>query len=258
MKTVEEHIIKDELFRQIVDNTFEMTVLHTDYKVIYINETGARLLGGSKEELIGANVLDIFLDSSKEMIRERVRCALEEQKIGELIEQTIIALNGTQFEAELYCHPFEFEGKRAVLSVLRDISAKKDLERQLMNKIHEYSTPIVPLLDGISVIPLVGNIDEDKAQMLLDNLPTQIKALQDTQHIIIDFSGIYNLDELVIDFLFKIEAIMKMLGISPILTGIRPELAVRAVSIGRDLTNIRTESNVKKALTTLRGINQLY
>ena len=74
---------------------------------------------------------------------------------------------------------------------------------------------------------------------------------------IIDFSGIYNMDELVIDFLYQIEAIMRMLGISPILTGIRPELAVKAVSIGRSLTNIRTETNVKKALTALRGINQL-
>jgi rsbT co-antagonist protein RsbR len=264
MNAVGEHLLKDELFlandnlfRQIVNNTFEMIVLHTDYKVVYINETGAKMLGVSKEELIGANVLDIFLDSAKEMIRERVRCALEEQKAGQFIEQTVLALDGTRYEMELYCHPFEFEGKRAVLSVFRDISVKKELERQLTYKIHEYSTPIVPLLDGISVIPLVGNIDEDKAQILLKNLPSQITALQDTQHIIIDFSGIYNMDELVIDFLYQIEAIMRMLGISPILTGIRPELAVKAVSIGRSLTNIRTETNVKKALTALRGIKQL-
>jgi PAS domain S-box-containing protein len=264
MNTVKEHLLKEELFlandklfREIINNTFEMIVLHADYEVIYINETGAKMLGGSKEELVGANVLDIFLDSAKEIIRERVRCALEEQKAGEFIEQTVIALDGTQYEMELYCHPFEFEGNRAILSVFRDISVKKELERQLTYKIHEYSTPIVPLLDGISVIPLVGNIDEVKAHILLNNLPSQIKKLQDTEHIIIDFSGIYNLDELVIDFLFKIEAIMRMLGISPILTGIRPELAVRAVSIGRSLTNIRTETNVKKALTALKGINQL-
>ncbi|WP_046179324.1 PAS domain S-box protein [Domibacillus tundrae] len=243
----------DDLFRLIVDNTFEAMVLHADYKVVYINETGARLLGDSSEELRGANVLDLFLEESKEAIRERVRCALEEQKAGGLIEETIQSLNGTQYEVELYCHPFEFKGERAVLSVFRDIGEKKELERQLKNKINEYSTPIVPLLDGISVIPLVGNIDEEKARMLIENLPSQIKGFQDTKHIIIDFSGIYNIDELVIEFLFKIEGIMRLLGINPIFTGIRPELAVGVVAIGRDLSNIRTESTVKKALTSLKG-----
>ncbi|OES45992.1 PAS domain S-box protein [Domibacillus iocasae] len=242
----------DDLFRQIVDNTFETTVLHADYKVVYINETGARLLGASSEELLGANVLDIFLEESKEAIRERVRCALEEQKAGELIEETIQSLNGTQYEIELYCHPFEFKGERAVLSVFRDISERKELQRQLKNKINEYSTPIVPLLDGISVIPLVGNIDEDKAGMLIENLPSQIKRYQDTRHIIVDFSGIYNIDEVVIEFLFKIEGIMKLLGISPIITGIRPELATNVVRMGRNLSNMRTESTVKKALISLQ------
>lgn len=242
----------EEVYRQIVENTFETTIIHSDYKVLYINETGARALKAKKEDLIGEDVLSIFPDCSKGKIFERVRKALEEDEIGELIEETIIASDGSYLEIELYCHPFKIGEKPAILSVFRDISVKKAVERQLKQRVNEVSTPIVPVLDGISIIPLVGTIDSDKAQILLDTLPAKLKLEEDTKHIIIDFSGIYNLDEIAIDFLVKINSIMRLLGISPILTGIRPELAQIAIKFGEDLHSLKTMSSVKQALLSLK------
>lgn len=241
-----------EVYRQIIDNTFETTIIHSDYKVLYVNEAGANALGAAKEELVGADVLSIFPEKSRKEIKERIRLALEENQIGDLIEQTIFALDGTPIEIELYCHPFQLNGKKAILSICRDISTRKKNERELKKRVNEVSTPIVPVLDGISIIPLVGTLDKDKANLLLETLPTKLQQEKEIKHIIIDFSGIYNLDEVVIDFLIKINSIMRLLGICPILTGIRPELAQTALKIGRDLHSIKTLSTVKQALLYLR------
>jgi rsbT co-antagonist protein RsbR len=249
-----EQFFETILYREIIENIFEATIIHSDYKVIYINEPGARMLGAKKEELIGVNVLDIFPNDAKDEINERVRKALEENEIGALIEQTIILFDGSTLEVELYCHPFMYGEKRAVISVLRDITSRKEIELELKKKVSEISTPIVPLLDGISIIPLVGTMDFDQTKTLLDILPEKLKLEDDIKHIIIDFSGIYNIDEVVIDFLMKINSIMKLLGINPIITGIRPELAQSALQIGNDLYSITTISTVKQALRYLKQL----
>jgi PAS domain S-box-containing protein len=244
---------RNELYRQIVENTFETTIVHSDYKVLYINNPGSKMLGAPREDLIGAEVLDIFPDDAKGRIKERIRRALEENEIGALIEQTIVTSDGSILEVELSCHPFPYGEKRAILSVLRDITDKKEMEHEYKKRLNEVSTPIVPVLDGISIIPLVGTIDYDKAQILLETLPTKLKTEKDVKHIIIDFSGIYNIDEVVVDFLIKIEAIMRLLGIQPIITGIRPELAQKALdNMGRSHQSIITMKSVKQALTFLK------
>jgi rsbT co-antagonist protein RsbR len=246
-------LVNNELYREIVENTFEATILHSDYKVLYVNETAAKMLGSKKEDLIGAEVLDIFPENAKESIKERVRKALEEEENGELIEQTILSVKGEKKEVELYCQPFKLGENNAILSVLRDITSRKELERKLQKSVDEISTPIVPLLDGISVIPLVGTIDEEKSKSLLDSLPASLKLKQDTRHIIIDFSGIYNIDEIVVEFLSKINSIMRMLGVCSILTGIRPGLAKKALSVGVRLNDIKTMKDVKQALAFLKS-----
>ncbi|WP_368505344.1 PAS domain S-box protein [Alkalihalophilus sp. As8PL] len=242
-----------DLYKEIVEGTFESTIVHSDYEVLYVNEAAAQLLGAEKEDLIGAPVLDIFPVDAKERIADRIERGLSEGIVGELIEQTIITLDDRLIEVELSCHPFIYNDKRAILSVLRNITSRKEIEWELQKRVNELSTPIVPVWDGISVIPLVGTIDFDRAKQLLNTLPIKIKSETDLTDIIIDFSGIYNMDELVVDFILKIDSIMRLLGVKPILTGIRPELAQKALVMGEGLQSIQTMSTVKKALAHFKS-----
>ncbi|WP_409254255.1 PAS domain S-box protein [Bacillus sp. SCS-153A] len=243
-----------ELLRNIIENTFETIIIHSDYKVVYINQSGADFLGASKEELAGAKVLDVFPDRSKEFIKERIRMGLEENITGPLIEQPVSTIDGREVEVELYCQPFMHEGKRFILSVLRDITSRKEQERRLLNEIHQISTPVVPVSDGISIIPLVGTIDNDKSNLLLETLPVKLKGESDIKYVILDFSGVYNIDAQVIEFLYKLCSIMKMLGINPVLSGIRPKLAQKTVELGFNISSIKSLNNVKEAVKYIKAI----
>ncbi len=249
---------KEDMYRQIVEYSFETTIIHADHKVLYINETGADFLRAKKEDIVGGCVLDIIQDECKDAIRSRIHKIMTENKPAELIEQTMLKLDGTPVDVEVNCTPVLFGNKRAIQSVLRDITKRRETEQRLKemtSEIFAVSTPIVPISEGIAVIPIVGQICEERTAQLLDSIPSNIQKYPNTTILIIDFSGIYNLDDVVVDFLFKIHAILRLLGVRPVLTGIRPELARIAVTIGQNWSGIQTFSTIKTALSRLATIH---
>ncbi|WP_367946598.1 PAS domain S-box protein [Bacillus sp. V59.32b] len=65
---------------------------------------------------------------------------------AELIEHVITKLDGSLVDVELYCHPVIYGDKKAVQSVFRDITKRKEAERnhkQLLREINEVSASIV-------------------------------------------------------------------------------------------------------------------
>jgi rsbT co-antagonist protein RsbR len=118
-------------------------------------------------------------------------------------------------------------------------------------EVSELSAPIVPILNGIAVLPLIGSIDSHKANHILNNVIPKVADLK-LDCLIIDFSGIHVIDTMVTDHVFKIHKILGLLGIKAILTGIRPSLAQTAVGIGIDFSSIQTFATVQQALQKTR------
>ncbi|WP_243450150.1 PAS domain S-box protein [Neobacillus terrae] len=225
-----------------------------NFKIIYINEAAEKFFRSSRDAVIGASPLDIFKDSSKPAITKRISGAYS--KPAEVIEETIYRMDGTPVDVELYCHPIKIGETKAILTYLRDVSERKQLEilQEEMNKeITELASTIVPLLRGIAVLPLLGMINQDRARQLLELVPVNVQK-QKVSQLIIDCSGIYKIDALVIDSLFKINNVLSLLGVQCFLTGLRPQLVIEAVEHGINLKDLITFSNVKDALHFL-GVN---
>lgn len=238
---------KADLYRQIVEYSFEPTIIHSDHKVLYINQAGSDFFGAEADSIKGSSVVNVFTEEYQGFIEERIRRGTEEGVVGELVETRVRLADGSVADVELYCHPVQFGDTKAIQSIIRDITGHKQAERELTELKNEIATPIVPIVDGVAVLPLVGAVGGDRATQLLDIIPQKIQG-QDLEHLIIDVSGIYNIDSVVAEFLYKINAILELLGIELIFTGIRPELAQKAVEARMDFTKLRTMSNVKEAL----------
>ena len=244
------NIEKEDIYKEIVDYSFEPTIIHRDNKVIYINQSGADFFGAKKTDLIGANVVEVFTNEYEDIIKERIRSGTEERTVSEQIETKLFKADGTTVDVDLNCHPVMYGDKPAIQSIIRDISKRKAEERKYKQVISEISTPIVPVFEGISVLPLVGDVDEDRTTQILNSLPQKIQG-QNLRYLIVDVSGIYNIDSSVIEFLYKIDSIMRLLGVSLIFTGLRPELARKAVETCPNINNLRTLANVRQALSQL-------
>ncbi|HLG27801.1 MAG TPA: PAS domain S-box protein, partial [Paenisporosarcina sp.] len=120
----------EAMYRQIIEYSVETIIIHLDHKILYINQAGADFLKGLKEEIIGSDILSVFHEDEKDLIRERIEQGMNGDATH-AIEKTVIRIDGSHVDVELYCHPVQFGNKKAIQSVLRDITIRKETEKML-------------------------------------------------------------------------------------------------------------------------------
>jgi rsbT co-antagonist protein RsbR len=117
----------------------------------------------------------------------------------------------------------------------------------------ELSVPVVPLMPGVGVLPLVGNVDTERAQLLMEETLEQAVKLKLT-HLIFDVSGVMIVDTMVADQLFKVINALSLVGVKTIMTGIRPEVAHTMVTLGLNLEGIMVKSNLHQAFKEIQTL----
>lgn len=128
-------ILQSEImYSRIIEYSVETIIIHADYKILYINQVGSDFLRGTKEQIIGSDCLDIIQDDMRDMIRERIEQGMREEGPMEVIEQTIIRCDGTLVDVEFYCQPVQYGNRRAMQTVFRDITIRKETEKMLYDR----------------------------------------------------------------------------------------------------------------------------
>ena len=113
--------------------------------------------------------------------------------------------------------------------------------------IKELSSPVIPIKNGIGVLPLVGNIDTDRATIILETALEQSSAKK-LSTLFIDLSAVPVLDTMVAQQLYQLHTALKLIGVHAIFSGIRPELAQTAVSLGINFADMQSYSTLMYAL----------
>lgn len=113
--------------------------------------------------------------------------------------------------------------------------------------IRELSSPIIPILEKVGVLPIVGDVDTYRAKSLSDEIPQKCIELG-LDKLFIDISGVSIIDTMVANELYKFMEVLSLLGIRPYISGIRPEVAHTSVQLGLDFGKISTFSSLKQAL----------
>lgn len=135
---------------------------------------------------------------------------------------------------------------------LRKTTTNFNLENQKLldsneQEIMELAAPIVPIRRGVGVMPLIGEFTDSRAAYLSTEVIPKVVDL-DIEQLVIDFSGIHHFDTNVAQQIFQIRDLLQLLGIKPILTGIRPVIAHTAVSLGINMSDMQAYGTVKEFL----------
>ena len=123
----------EAMYKQIIEYSVETIMIHLKHKILYINQAGADFLKGLKTEIIGGDILSIFHEEEKDLICERIEQGMNGE-VTQAIEKTILRMDGSRVDVELYCHPVQFGNKRAIQTVLRDITIRKETEKMLQDR----------------------------------------------------------------------------------------------------------------------------
>ena len=111
----------------------------------------------------------------------------------------------------------------------------------------ELSTPVVALWDGILALPLIGTLDSERTQVVMESLLERIVETG-ASIAIIDITGVPTVDTLVAQHLLKTVGAARLMGAECIISGIRPQIAQTIVHLGVDLGDIVTKATLASAL----------
>jgi anti-anti-sigma regulatory factor len=126
------------------------------------------------------------------------------------------------------------------------------LFRRLRRALAELSTPIMPVAEGVLVLPLIGTIDAERAQRTTEEVLEAIVARQ-AETLLIDVTGVAKVDAFVVDQLLKIVRVAGLLGTRSYIAGISAALARTFVEIGLDTRGLQTFSDLQSALAAILG-----
>ncbi|MET1032230.1 STAS domain-containing protein [Domibacillus tundrae] len=113
---------------------------------------------------------------------------------------------------------------------------------------NEVSFPVVALSDQVAILPLIGELNAERANMLLENVLPKCTSLR-IEELIIDLSGVPRIDTLAINQLFQLNASLDLTGISTTYTGISPALAIPMVNLGICLNQLNVKGTLKNAIS---------
>lgn len=111
----------------------------------------------------------------------------------------------------------------------------------------ELSIPVIKISNQIGILPLVGDIDTQRAQELMDKALSKGSELS-LEYMVIDLSGVPIIDTMVADRIIKVVEALSLVGIETILSGIRPEIAQTMIHLGINTSTITVTSSLHLAL----------
>jgi rsbT co-antagonist protein RsbR len=111
----------------------------------------------------------------------------------------------------------------------------------------DLSTPVIRLWDGIVAMPLIGTLDSERTQVVMESLLEAIVE-NEASIAIIDITGVPTVDTQVAQHLLKTVAAARLMGAECIISGIRPQIAQTIVHLGVELGDVTTKSSLADAL----------
>lgn len=121
-----------ERYQALVDMMPDSIIVHSKGEVKFANPAAMKLMGASQpEDLIGKDVMSFVHNDYKEAVLERIRLAQIEGKSLPPMEEKLYRLDGKLIEVEVTGTPMIFEDEPASQLILRDITERRQHEREL-------------------------------------------------------------------------------------------------------------------------------
>ncbi|MGK4006275.1 PAS domain-containing protein [Sorangium sp. So ce1036] len=255
-----------EGFLDTIIDHLPVTVLIKEVKelrLVRVNRHYEELIGMSRAALLGKSAHDLF--------KQRHEADLVDRMDREVIEKGEISIDPEMHitgpaQEELVLRTVKMPLKdaqgvpRYLLSIFEDITEKKraeeaqqrelawfETQRELRAVIQELSTPVIPVHEGILVMPLVGSIDSSRGAQLLETLLRGVERHQ-AGTVLIDITGVPVMDAEVAARLLQATRAAALLGATSVLVGASPEVARTLVAQGIDLGNLPTQRDLQAGI----------
>jgi anti-anti-sigma regulatory factor/HAMP domain-containing protein len=232
--------------RQAAQNRSRTAVL-----VLGISVVLALLLGGAMTTVLSRQIVRRLgtLKTAVQQVAAGERATVEivaEDELGVLARtfNAMAADLAAQHEAQ---QRWSQELEQQVAARTGELQAALQHQQRLVETIRDMSTPVIPVLEGVLVMPLVGMLDSERMRQAQETLMHGIER-QRAHTLILDITGIPIVDTDVARHFIMIAQQARLLGAECVLVGISPEVAQTLVGLGVSLNEMRTLSDLRTAI----------
>lgn len=113
--------------------------------------------------------------------------------------------------------------------------------------LQELSASLIPVFNKVSVMPLVGTIDTERAKLIMENLLEGV-VKQRAEVVLLDITGVPVVDTMVAHHIIQAADAVRLVGAKCMLVGIRPEIAQTIVTLGIELNDFTTTSTLRRGM----------
>jgi rsbT co-antagonist protein RsbR len=138
--------------------------------------------------------------------------------------------------------------KLGLFTVESYVKSREELIQRQQREMMELSTPVVQLWENILALPLIGTLDSERTQIVMESLLQKIVETG-ASIAIIDITGVPTVDTLVAQHLLKTVAAARLMGADCIISGIRPQIAQTIVHLGVNLSDVTTKASLADAFS---------
>src|SRR5438105_303690 len=110
----------------------------------------------------------------------------------------------------------------------------------------EFATPIIRLYDNL-IVPLQGGMSDETVSRLREDVTARI-ASESAKGLILDISALAYMDSFVTRVVRDLALIARLMGVSTVVCGLSPEIAITLVDMGLELPGVITTLNLERAV----------
>ena len=149
----------EERYRHLVELSPEAVAVYCDGRIVYVNPTAVKLFGAERrEDLLGKAPLELVHPDCHALVKARIQEMMTMGGNAPLVEERFVRLDGKVIDVEVAAAPVTFEGKPSVLVVVRDMTARKQVEVQLQRNLSLLTATLASTADGMLVVDRNGKI----------------------------------------------------------------------------------------------------
>jgi PAS domain S-box-containing protein len=258
-----ENIGSEQDFRLLVNSVRDYAIILLDPagNVATWNE-GARLSKGYEpHEIIGKHIYVFYPQEDIKSGKPEMELKVAQEQGRFEDEGWRVRKDGTRFWANVIVTPlYTVAGTlRGFGKVTRDLTERKQAEEaraqqaaaeilaRRAQEILDISIPVVQVWEEIILAPLIGSLDSERTQQLMEKLLEGIVATRSTIALV-DITGVPTIDTQTARHLVETMSAVRLLGAEVILTGVRPAIAQTLVHLGVDLGGVTTRSSLAAGL----------
>lgn len=223
--------------------------------VVEVNPRIQTMFGYRPEEAVGRPALDFIAPASRNLVGHNILTGYEEP-----YEALGLRKDGSIFLGEFRGRAIPYDGRAARITMVLDVTErqraeeavreaaiKEEMIRSQAATLAALSTPILPVAEGILVLPLVGEVSAERGARVLETLMHGV-AEHRARTAIFDITGMTQVTAPAIELLVRAARAVRLLGAEVQFTGIRPEVAEALAGLHIDIAGVRAHATLKQGI----------